>query len=93
MSIFVKTVRITVSGRVQGVFFRKFTKEKCEQLNITGEVRNLPNGSVQLLVTGTEPELNELIAWCRHGPSRAEVSDIWVETQPTTLFSDFRIMR
>lgn len=88
-----KTLRITVTGRVQGVFFRKFTKEKADELGLTGEVRNMPNGSVIILATGTDQRLNQLLAWCYHGPVRAEVEGVNVESISVTAFPDFRISR
>ncbi|MFN8265942.1 MAG: acylphosphatase [Chitinophagaceae bacterium] len=88
-----KTCCIIVSGKVQGVWFRKHTHEKAQQLNIGGTVENQPNGNVKIIATGTDSQLEELITWCKHGPPRAEVLSVRVEPLETIPFPDFRIIR
>lgn len=68
-----KHVTLKISGVVQGVFFRASTKEKAVALNITGLVRNEPDGSVYAEAEGEEEKLMEFVAWCHHGPPRAVV--------------------
>ena len=88
-----KTISITISGRVQGVFFRQSTKEKASELGVSGTVRNLSNGDVQVIATGSKDQLDELISWCHTGPSRAEVSKLVVEELLPENFDGFRIIR
>ena len=88
-----KTVSITVSGKVQGVFYRQSTKEKAEELGITGKVMNLENGDVQVIASGQEEKINQLIEWCRKGPSRALVYGIEIKELPPEDFSYFKIVR
>ena len=64
-----------ITGKVQGVFFRGSTREMAEQSGVKGEVKNMPDGSVQLIAEGEEETVDALIAWCHYGPPRAEV---WV---------------
>ncbi|HET7306218.1 MAG TPA: acylphosphatase [Gammaproteobacteria bacterium] len=71
--------RFTVSGRVQGVFFRASTRAEAERLGITGYAVNLANGCVEVLACGEAQALDELAAWLRHGPERAEVDGVEVE--------------
>ncbi|MEZ5066975.1 MAG: acylphosphatase [Bacteroidia bacterium] len=59
-----KSYAITVSGKVQGVFFRKFTKEKAVESGLNGFVRNQNDGSVYIEVTGEETVLEDFIQWC-----------------------------
>jgi acylphosphatase len=66
-----KTVSITVKGRVQGVFYRQSTKEKAVELGITGKVSNLDNGDVQIIASGSEEKIDQFIEWCRQGPSQS----------------------
>ena len=87
------TISITVSGKVQGVFFRQNTKEKAIALGITGSVQNLPNGNVHIIATGTREQLDELTAWCRQGPRRAIVKNIITKEIPVQSFNDFSIDR
>jgi len=88
-----QSVAITVKGKVQGVFFRQTTRETAVRLGITGEVKNLPDGDVSIIATGTEEQLKELTAWCHQGPKRASVSQVIVEKIPVRSFSGFTVVR
>jgi acylphosphatase len=71
-------VQIVVRGRVQGVFYRASARDEGERLGLSGEVRNLPDGCVQLVAEGEREQLEKLIAWCRRGPPMAQVDDVEV---------------
>jgi len=88
-----QTISITVSGKVQGVFYRQSTKEKALVLGIKGKVMNLENGDVQIIATGTEEQLNLLIDWCKRGPSKAVVTGIDVKELSFQDFDHFTIER
>lgn len=60
-----------VHGRVQGVFFRASTQKKARALGLTGWVRNLPDGTVEVLAVGPRPALEALLAWLHEGPPLA----------------------
>ena len=68
--------RITVSGRVQGVFFRAGTVEEAVALGLAGEVRNMSNGDVGIVAEGDKGKIEKLIAWCRVGPAYARVDSV-----------------
>ena len=68
-----------VSGRVQGVFFRASTQAEAQRLGLTGWVRNLPDGRVEVFACGESANLNALRNWLQHGPSHAEVDRVDVE--------------
>mgnify|MGYP005812643881 CR=1 FL=1 len=87
------TLSIRVTGKVQGVFYRQSTREKAQQLGLTGEVMNLPDGSVQIRATGTKPQLEELLNWCKEGPPRAKVLDVVASELPVEHFGNFSIKR
>lgn len=74
-----KRVHIIISGYVQGVCFRYFTKIKARKLGIKGFVKNLPNGDVEVVAEGDEKELNELIDFCRKGPVLSGVANLKIE--------------
>jgi acylphosphatase len=67
-----------VSGRVQGVFYRGSAQQEAMRLGLVGEVRNLPDGSVEVVVEGPKDRVEDFIAWCRRGPPSAEVEDVRV---------------
>ncbi len=75
----VRRARIIVTGIVQGVFYRYSTKRKADELGLAGTVRNLPDGSVEIVCEGDEKEIDSLIAWCRQGPEGAFVEKVDVE--------------
>jgi acylphosphatase len=69
-------LRLLVHGRVQGVFFRQSAAEEAHELGLTGWVRNLPNGDVEIVAEGPRRELRILAAWAHHGPRLAHVSGV-----------------
>lgn len=87
------TISIIVSGKVQGVFFRRSTKEKADALGLKGKVINLDNGDVQIIATGTQEKLNELKEWSSKGPPKAIVTNISYNELPLQQFDSFRIER
>ncbi len=69
-------VRGTVTGRVQGVFFRASTRDAALSLNLTGWVRNLPDGRVEFLACGESGKIQTLCEWLKHGPPHANVTHL-----------------
>ncbi len=76
--------RILISGRVQGVFFRREIISLARRLDVTGWVRNLPDGRVEAVAEGDKQKLDELVRFCRIGPSGARVENVGVD------WSDFK---
>lgn len=74
-----KRVRIRVSGIVQGVFFRATTKDVAQRIGLRGIVKNLPDGSVEIVAEGEEDDIIKLIEFAKKGPPSAKVYDIEVE--------------
>lgn len=70
--------RVSISGRVQGVFFRDSTREKAEGLGLAGWVSNLPDGRVEALFEGPSERVREMVDWCEHGPPQAAVEKVTV---------------
>lgn len=86
-------VHILVSGRVQGVFFRDFTYRKANSLGLTGWVRNLIDGRVEIIAEGDKEKLNQLIEAVKIGPTYAKVKDCYVEWQEClNEFNKFEII-
>ncbi|HET7500134.1 MAG TPA: acylphosphatase [Kofleriaceae bacterium] len=69
-------MRAIVTGRVQGVSFRAFTVDEARGHGLTGWVRNLPDGSVELEAQGDDAAVAALLAWCAHGPPSARVAGV-----------------
>jgi acylphosphatase len=88
-----QTRLIIVKGKVQGVYFRQRTMETALRLGVTGTVRNLADGSVEIIATGTETALQQLIEWCHEGPSRAKVVEVIADVLPLRNGTTFTILR
>jgi acylphosphatase len=89
----VQTLSILVSGKVQGVFYRQSAQEKAKELGLTGMVKNLSDGNVQIMATGSADQLNQLLAWCKQGPPRAVVTSVQVEKLAPQAYVGFTIQR
>ena len=88
-----KTIRLTIKGKVQGVFYRETAKDVADQLGIKGWVKNLPDRNVEIRATGSEEILQKFIDWCKHGPPKARVDEVIVEELGFEEFNGFRIIR
>jgi len=88
-----KTIRLTIKGKVQGVFFRATAKDIADELRVKGWVRNLPDRNVEITATATEEMLQKFIDWCNQGPPKARVDEVIVEELDFQPFNDFRIIR
>lgn len=89
-----RRTHLIVSGRVQGVWFRGASKKQADKLGLTGWVRNLVSGDVELIAEGPEDAVQQLVSWCRKGPPLARVTS--VESTLSNYggeFNSFDIMR
>jgi acylphosphatase len=85
---------LLVTGRVQGVFYRASAQEEGLRLGLAGEVRNLPDGSVEAIVEGERRVVDEFTAWCRRGPPAARVEGVSVRLAPPRgEFRTFMVVR
>jgi acylphosphatase len=83
---------VVVSGRVQGVFFRSQTRHNADRYDVKGWVRNLPDGRVEAVFEGEKEAVEELIEFCKHGPSGARVANVDLTWEPYSgEFDKFRI--
>jgi acylphosphatase len=89
----VKTrAHVFVTGRVQGVFFRLDTKQIAEHHDVKGWVRNLPDGRVEAVFEGEKEGVEMLVAFCKHGPTGAKVTNWELMWEPYTgTLSRFKV--
>lgn len=83
---------IIVKGKVQGVYFRASTKEAADRLGVDGRVKNLPDGNVWIAAEGEEEVIEAFIAWCRQGPSMAQVSGLQLNEAPLQHYKGFEVV-
>lgn len=87
-----KQLHVFISGTVQGVSFRANALRMASMLGLSGWVRNLPDGRVELMAHGEEKALRNLLAWAHHGPTQSRVDHVethWDESQEE--WQDFQI--
>jgi len=85
--------RIKIIGSVQGVFFRANAKEKAEELELIGWVKNCPDGSVETHAEGSPESISEFEQWCSHGPQTAIVESVKSEDTREAGYESFEIVR
>lgn len=88
----IKQMKINISGQVQGVLFRAKAKKMAISLGLVGYVKNLNNGTVEIIAEGEEEDLKNFIEWAKHGPKLAQVEKVdvrWVNA--TGNCSNFQI--
>ncbi len=86
-----KNCRCIVRGRVQGVWFRRYTQNVANELGISGWVRNLEDGSVEVEASVPEELFESFIAALRKGPPLARVDDIEIEEIPRSYSGGFEV--
>ena len=91
MRVVAKRIRVIVSGRVQGVFYRATCAERARELGLGGFVRNLADGRVEAGFEGPDEAVEEMVAWCRRGTDWSRVDRIEVFEEPVTGLGDFRV--
>jgi len=82
---------VFVSGRVQGVFFRVFTREQANERGVNGWARNIADGRVEAVFEGPRAEVERVVEWCREGPPYAEVSGVDVTWETPEHLEGFSI--
>lgn len=88
-----RAVRLLVSGRVQGVGFRHFTRKQAEELGVVGTVANLPDGRVEIEAAGEPEALAELERRVRQGPRFGQVREVErAEIEPAAEWAAFRVV-
>jgi len=87
-----KSVKLFVTGTVQGVFFRNFVDENAKKLKLRGYVRNLEDGRVEIRFEGEGKDVEGMIEMCKSGPKHASIRRVDVVEEPYQDFKDFKIL-
>ncbi len=89
-----RRVHVRVTGRVQGVYYRQSTQREALARRLTGWVRNLPDGRVELVAEGHPGQVAELVQWLQRGPAAARVEEVEIsEVAPTGGTAPFEVRR
>lgn len=85
-------MHVYVSGEVQGVFYRESTRQEAEDRKLSGWVRNLPDGRVEAVFEGEPEKVDEMVAWCEHGPRHATVESVEATEKEARGESGFEVL-
>ncbi|MFW6076169.1 MAG: acylphosphatase [Hyphomicrobiales bacterium] len=86
-----RSVRIRIEGRVQGVAFRDWMQSQVRSLGLAGWVRNRRDGSVEAVISGDPELVDDMLTRCRQGPPAARVSNLAILSETDESFADFEI--
>lgn len=88
-----KTLKIKMSGTVQGIFFRKFIQDKAKEIGIRGFVRNLDNGDIEIVAEGRDEKVDEMLEVCKTGYPHSHIKKVEFEEIKNQGFDEFKISR
>ena len=88
-----KTIKIFVTGSVQGVYFRKFVSKTAGELKLKGFVRNLNDGRVEIVVEGRDERVNEMVEACKKGAPQASIKEVQTQELSNQGFDSFKILK
>ena len=87
-----KSIRIYITGTVQGIFFRNFIKENAERLDVKGFVRNLEDGRIEVFLEGDVDDVKKMIELCKKGPKHAQIRDVEEKSESFQGFRTFKVL-
>jgi len=85
--------KVSISGRVQGVWYRASTRDMARQIGLCGWVRNMPDGRVEAWFEGEREQVERMLAWCWKGPPLAAVDDVDTTWQDAQGLEDLQVTR
>lgn len=86
-------IHVIISGKVQGVWYRDWTRQNAVELGVRGWVRNRDDGAVEAVLEGDPSAVEELISRMHEGPELAQVTGVLAEPEmPSGEFSDFEVI-
>jgi len=87
-----KSIRLYITGTVQGIFFRGFVKENAERHNVKGFVRNLEDGRIEIFLEGNSEDVNKMIELCKKGPKHSQIKKIETKEERFQDFKTFKVL-
>ena len=87
-----KTIRMKISGNVQGVFFRKFIADEANKIGIKGHVRNLESGDVEVVAEGSPEDVEKMVSVCKKGAPHSVVKNVDIQELNHLGFEDFKVL-
>jgi len=87
-----KSIRIYITGTVQGIFFRAFVKENAERYNVKGFVRNLEDGRVEVFLEGDTNAVDKMIELCKKGPKHSDIKKVEIKDERFQDFKTFKVL-
>ena len=88
-----KSIRLFITGSVQGIFFRQFVKDKADKFGVKGYVRNLEDGRVEIFIEGNKDNVEQMLNLCKQGPQHAQIRNIEEKPESFQDFKEFKILR
>ena len=87
-----KSIRLYITGTVQGVFYRAFLKENAERYNVKGFTRNLEDGRVEVFLEGNVDDVNKMIKLCGQGPKHSQIRKVQEKSETFQDLKTFKIL-
>jgi len=87
-----KSVRLYITGTVQGIFFRAFIKENAERHNVKGFTRNLEDGRIEIFLEGDSENVEKMIQLCKKGPRHSQIKKIEEKPERFQNFKTFKVL-
>ncbi len=87
-----KSVRLYITGTVQGVFFRGFIKENAERYNVKGFTRNLEDGRIEIFLEGDSNDVNKMIELSKKGPKHSQIKNIEIKPEKFQSLKNFKVL-
>ena len=87
-----KSIRLYISGVVQGVFFRNFVKENAERYNVKGFIRNLEDGRIEIFLEGNLDDVIKMIEICKIGPKHSQIKNVEEKEETFQDFKTFKVL-
>jgi len=87
-----KSLRLYITGTVQGVFFREFVKSDAEKHNVKGFVRNLEDGRIEIFLEGDNTNVDRVVELCKRGPKHSQIKKVEIKEEKFQDFKTFKIL-